>query len=163
MISIIPFEQQFQDQLVSLILNIQQLEFNVPITAEDQPDLFIIDDFYRKDGGEFWVAVSEGKVVGSIAVIKIGNNAGVIRKMFVRKEFRGKEWGIAQRLFDSLILYCHANAIDAVYLGTIDRLQAAIRFYEKNGFSTIEKRALPTDFPIMSVDNVFCKLSIQQG
>jgi GNAT superfamily N-acetyltransferase len=162
MISIIPFGQQFQDQLVSLILNIQQLEFSIPITEKEQPDLFMIDEFYRKSGGEFWVAVSEGEVVGSIALIKIGNNAGVIRKMFVQKEFRGKEWGTAQLLFDSMILHCQEKDIHAVYLGTIDRLQAAIRFYEKNGFSIVDKSTLPADFPIMPVDNVFCKLSISQ-
>ena len=161
MIEIRPFTDSFQDQLVKLILDIQQLEFNVPITAADQPDLFIIDDFYRKNGGEFWVAVSDEKVVGSIALIKIGNRCGVIRKMFVAKEFRGKDFGIAQKLFETLITYCKEHDIDSLYLGTINRLEAALRFYERNGFETISKESLPSDFPIMPVDNVFCKLTIK--
>lgn len=161
MIQIIPFKNEFQDQLVKLILDIQQLEFNVPITAADQPDLFTIDDFYRKSGGEFWVAVADGKVVGSIALIRIGNQAGVIRKMFVAKDFRGKESGIGQRLFDHMLAYCTENHITNLYLGTVSQLAAALRFYERNGFITISKEDLPADFPLMQVDNVFCKLTIQ--
>jgi N-acetylglutamate synthase-like GNAT family acetyltransferase len=162
MIEIIPFRKEFQDQLVKLILDIQQLEFNVPITAADQPDLFTIDDFYRKNGGEFWLAVSENKVVGSIALIRIGNQSGVIRKMFVAKDFRGKESGLGQRLFDTLLAYCVEKEIATLYLGTRSQLEAALRFYERNGFVTVPKESLPNDFPIMQVDNVFCKLTIEQ-
>jgi putative acetyltransferase len=162
MINIIPFRKEFQDQLVKLILDIQQLEFNVPITAADQPDLFIIDDFYRKNGGEFWLAVSENKVVGSIALIRIGNKSGVIRKMFVAKDFRGKESGIAQRLFDHMLNYCTQKEVTTLYLGTVSQLAAALRFYERNGFMTISKESLPEDFPLMQVDNVFCKLTIKK-
>jgi len=35
-----------------------------------------------------------------------GHNAGAIRKMFVKKEFRGKETGMAQRLLGTLIDHC---------------------------------------------------------
>ena len=161
MIEIIPFRKEYQDQLVKLILDIQQLEFNVPITAADQPDLFIIDDFYRKNGGEFWLAVSENKVVGSIALIRIGNQSGVIRKMFVSKDFRGKESGIAQRLFDHMLDYCKQEDVTTLYLGTVSQLAAALRFYERNGFVTIAKESLPVDFPLMQVDNVFCQLTIK--
>ncbi|GGB82941.1 GNAT family N-acetyltransferase [Dyadobacter sediminis] len=162
MIQIIPFHKDFQNQIVDLILNIQQIEFQIPITAGEQPDLFIVDEFYRKNGGQFWLAIHKGQVVGSIALIRIGNHAGVIRKMFVQKEFRGKEFRIAQLLFDTLEDYCVTSGIRTLYLGTIDRLSAAIRFYEKNGFEKISKEALPEDFPLMPVDNVFCRLNIRK-
>jgi len=161
MIQIKPFHEDFQNQIVDLILNIQQLEFQIPITVEEQPDLFTVDEFYRKNGGEFWLATYQDKVVGSIALIRIGNHAGVIRKMFVQKEFRGKEFRTAQLLFDTLEDYCTASEIRTLYLGTIDKLSAAIRFYEKNGFEKISKEELPVDFPMMPVDNVFCRLEIR--
>jgi putative acetyltransferase len=163
MIQVIPFHKNYQNQIVDLILNIQQVEFQIPITAEEQPDLFIIDEFYRKNGGEFWLATDQDKVVGSIALIRIGNHAGVIRKMFVQKEFRGKEFRTAQLLFDTLEDYCTAFDIRTLYLGTIDKLSAAIRFYEKNGFEKISKEALPEDFPLMPVDNVFYRLKSFQS
>jgi hypothetical protein len=42
-----------------------------------------------------------------------------------------------------------------LYLGTIERLQAAIRFYERNGFTYLPKQDLPASFPIMAVDTHF--------
>jgi N-acetylglutamate synthase-like GNAT family acetyltransferase len=151
----------YSQQIVDLIIPIQQIEFGVPITLADQPDLLDIENNYHATGGNFWGALHEGKVVGTIALISIGDNKGVIRKMFVNKDFRGKELGIAQKLLDQLVAYCRANGISDLYLGTVDILKAAIRFYERNGFVTIAKQDLPATFPIMSADNVFCHLEIR--
>lgn len=163
MIEIVPHQSRFEDQVANLVLNIQQKEFNVPLTVADQPDLFTVDSFYRENGGEFWIAVEDdSRIVGSIAVIRIGNGNGVVRKMFVQKERRGKEFGIAQSLYDRLTKYAATVGIHSLYLGTIDRLHAAIRFYEKNGFQLVDKTELPADFPIMSVDNRFFKCVLSQ-
>lgn len=147
--------------LVDLILSIQQFEFGIPITLEDQPDLLDIENFYRLPGGNFWAAFYEGKLVGSIALIKISESEGVIRKMFVNKEFRGKEYGLAQLLMNRLVEYCASVGITDIYLGTVDVLKAAIRFYERNGFEFLDKSELPATFPLMRNDNVFCHLSLK--
>ena len=160
MIKIQPFENQDTDQIVNLILNIQQNEFQVPITINEQQDLLNIPSFYQHGKGNFWVAKSEGEVVGTIALIDCGENVGTIRKMFVKKEFRGKEFGIAQRLLDILEASSRENDITNLYLGTLERLQAAIRFYERNGFTLIEKHNLPSVFPIMAVDTHFFEKKI---
>ena len=155
MITIQPFENQDTEQIVKLILNIQQNEFQVPITINEQQDLLDIPNFYQQKKGNFWVAKHENEVVGTIALIDCGENIGAIRKMFVKKEFRGKEHGIAQKLLDILVESAQENQITNVYLGTLERLQAAIRFYERNGFTLIEKQNLPSVFPIMPVDTHF--------
>jgi putative acetyltransferase len=160
MITIQPFENQDTNQIVNLILNIQQNEFQVPITINEQQDLLNIPSFYQHGKGNFWVAKSEGEVVGTIALIDCGENIGTIRKMFVKKEFRGKEYGIAQRLLDILESSSRENGITNLYLGTLERLQAAIRFYERNGFILIEKQNLPSVFPIMPVDTHFFEKEI---
>ena len=49
-----PIKNEYSAAAVDLILSIQQKEFNVPITLEDQPDLLAIDRFYYTDGGCFW-------------------------------------------------------------------------------------------------------------
>ncbi|AZA54846.1 GNAT family N-acetyltransferase [Chryseobacterium sp. G0201] len=146
--------------IIDLILNIQQKEFNVPITIEDQPDLLQIDDFYFAKGGSFWGAFINGELVGTIALVKFDEKSGAIRKMFVKKEFRGKEHNIAQKLLETLISYCNENGIDELYLGTVSILKAALRFYERNHFTIINKESLPAKFPLMSADNVFCYLNI---
>jgi putative acetyltransferase len=160
MITIQPFENQDTDQIVDLILTIQQKEFNVPITINEQPDLLNIPTFYQQNQGNFWVAKHEGNVVGTIALIDCGENIGAIRKMFVKKEFRGKEFGIAQKLFDILNEAAKQAEMTNIYLGTLERLQAAIRFYERNGFTLIEKGNLPKVFPIMAVDTHFFEQKI---
>lgn len=151
----------YSKEIIDLILNIQQKEFNVPITIEDQPDLMQIEDFYFANGGSFWGAFIDGELVGTIALVKFDEKAAAIRKMFVKKEFRGKEYGIAQKLLETLITYCQKNRIDEVYLGTVSILEAALRFYERNHFIRIEKEQLPSKFPLMNADNVFCFLNLK--
>jgi len=101
-----------------------------------------------------------GFIVGSIALMAVGHGAGVIRKMFVRKEFRGKELSIAQRLLDTLVGHCREHGIGDLYLGTVDRMKAAHRFYERNGFRPIRMEDLPSYFPRMKTDNLFYHLHL---
>jgi GNAT superfamily N-acetyltransferase len=155
-----PIGDSYSEQAIDLILTIQQKEFNIPITIEDQPDLLQIESFYAEAGGNFWGAFVNGELVGSIALVKFDERAGAIRKMFVKKEFRGKELNIAQELLEVLITFCHKNGIDDLYLGTITVLKAAQRFYERNHFVKIEKGNLPDKFPLMSADDIFYHLHI---
>lgn len=148
------------EQIIDIIIPIQQIEFNVPVTLEGQPDLLDIETNYHQTGGNFWGAYVNGEMVGTIALIAIGGNAGAVRKMFVRKQYRGKELGIAQLLLETLITYCKQQNINAIYLGTIDVLKAAHRFYEKNGFTQLSKTDLPKSFPLMGADNIFYELHL---
>ncbi len=147
-------------QIIDIILPIQQIEFNVPITLEAQPDLLDIETNYHQTGGNFWGAIYNEQLVGTIALIAFGNNAAAIRKMFVLKEYRGKELGIAQLLLNNLIDYCKRNNITDIYLGTVEMLKAAHRFYEKNGFTRLAKQDLPESFPLMAADTIFYQLHL---
>ncbi|MBV8326771.1 GNAT family N-acetyltransferase [Chryseobacterium sp.] len=158
---ILPIGDSYSEQAIDLILTIQQKEFNIPITITDQPDLLQIESFYRKAGGNFWGAFVDHELVGSIALVKFDERAGAIRKMFVKKEFRGKEFNIAQVLLEVLISFCRDNGIDDLYLGTITVLKAAQRFYERNHFTKIAKDELPALFPLMSADDIFYHLNIR--
>ena len=159
---IIPIENQYTAAVIDLVLNIQQKEFNVAITLEDQPDLLNIKDFYYASGGQFWGAFIDNELAGTIALIKFEDHKAAIRKMFVKKEYRGKEFSIAQQLLETLVDFCRENQIDDLYLGTVSILEAALRFYERNHFVRIEKETLPKAFPLMSADNVFCHLQLKK-
>lgn len=154
------YDKKYQQQVIDLILNIQQNEFNVPVTINDQPDLFDVGNFYCSRNGNFWIVVDNNNVVGTIALIDIDNNQSCLRKMFVHKDYRGKEKGTAQLLLDTLIDWCKEKDIREVYLGTIERLEAAVIFYKKNNFVEVDKKTLPENFPIMKVDTHFFKLVI---
>ncbi len=147
-------------QIIDLILPIQQLEFGVPITLEGQPDLQDVDGFYYANGGRFWGAVIGDQLVGTIALMVCDGPIGVIRKMFVAKDYRGKETGIAMRLLEQLLTHCHALGISDIYLGTVEMLKAAHRFYERNGFKTIAVAQLPSSFQRMKPDTIFYHLHL---
>jgi putative acetyltransferase len=161
MITYKTFEPSHESQLIAMITNIQQNEFQVPVTLADQPDLQTIPTFYQVKNGQFWVALhNDTEVIGSIALIDCGKNVGCIRKMFVKAEFRG-EYGIAQQLLDILTTHAQSYHITDLYLGTVAKLKAAIRFYERNGFSPVEKNDIPSVFPFMAVDTHFFGKKIQ--
>jgi N-acetylglutamate synthase-like GNAT family acetyltransferase len=154
------YAEPYKEQIIQQILKIQVEEFGVPITIKDQPDLESISTFYQKGTGNFWVAKSDNQVIGTIALLDIGNSQCALRKMFVAKEYRGKEKGVAQRLLTALIDWCKSKKITEVYLGTVATYLAAHRFYEKNHFQEISPSELPESFPRMTVDTKFYKLSL---
>ncbi|MBN8879014.1 MAG: GNAT family N-acetyltransferase [Sphingobacteriales bacterium] len=158
-----PLNNTHCQEIIDLILPIQQIEFNVPVNLESQPDLLDIETNYDATGGKFWGAFYGEKLVGTIALIGIGHKGGAIRKMFVRKEWRGKEHGIAGHLLEILIGYCKANDITDLFLGTVDLLNAAHRFYEKKGFDRIAQEDLPSYFPRMKADNMFYHLHLHHS
>lgn len=155
MLTITPFKEAQTHDVIDLILKIQQEEFGLPITADDQPDLKEIPAFYQTGKGNFWVARVQEKVVGTISLLDIGDGLGALRKMFVHPGHRGAEHGVASGLLQTLFAWCRSRNVTEVYLGTTDRFLAAHRFYEKNGFSTIKKSDLPISFPVMAVDSRF--------
>lgn len=152
------YTDAYKQNVCDLILNIQSKEFGIPITIEQQPDLNNIPGFYQTNGGNFWIAKDDGKVVGTIALLDIGNNQGALRKMFVDEAYRGKD--IAKRLLDNLFAWAKQKAFNEIYLGTTEKFVRAQRFYEKNGFVEINKSHLPAQFPIMEVDVKFYKAQV---
>jgi putative acetyltransferase len=154
-----PYSEKYKADIASLILKIQNNEFNVPVTLNDQPDLLDIQNFYFKNNGGFWLAIENEKLIGTIALIDIGGQVA-LRKMFVHADYRGKEKAIGQALLNYLIDWCRQKCITEIYLGTVEQLHAAKRFYVKNGFEKIEKNRLPENFPLMQVDTEFFKLKI---
>ncbi|MES9994629.1 GNAT family N-acetyltransferase [Desulfovibrio aminophilus] len=160
-IRIEPFAPEHQDGVVDVILTIQRKEFGLPITLEDQPDLLDIPGVYRRDKGNFWVALFGGEVVGTLALLDIGSHQGALRKMFVRADRRGPVPGLAARLLAALLDWGRGNGFRDIFLGTTSRYLAAHRFYEKNGFVRVDREALPPAFPIMQVDTIFYHLGLE--
>ncbi len=152
---IIPFASTYQNQVIELILTVQQKEFNIPITAKDQPDLGDIPGFYQKGVGNFWIAVNNGRVVGTLSLKDIGNCQAALRKMFVHPDFRGPAFGTAKALWEGALVWARIQGISEIFLGTTEKFLAAHRFYEKNGFVPIKKERLPSRFPLMPVDTKF--------
>jgi N-acetylglutamate synthase-like GNAT family acetyltransferase len=159
--SIAVYTDDYKQSVIDLILHIQTEEFNVAITAANQPDLQDIPGYYQHDAGNFWVAIANNTAIGTIALSDIGNQQGALRKMFVHKDYRGKDYGVAQALLNTLLSWAGKKELQEIFLGTTDKFHAAHRFYEKNNFQRVPVDSLPANFSRMAVDSIFYKLILK--
>jgi N-acetylglutamate synthase-like GNAT family acetyltransferase len=155
-----PFEIGDADGLAALVLGIQQGEFGIAISYEDQPDLQDVAGYFRRARGGFWVAAAGSEIVGCVGLVDLGNRQGALRKMFVRADHRGSNKSVAQRLLATLLGHGRAAGIRRLYLGTTEKFRAAHRFYERNGFTRIAEAELPADFSRMALDTRFYALDL---
>ncbi|MBI1244104.1 MAG: GNAT family N-acetyltransferase [Alphaproteobacteria bacterium] len=161
MVEIAKFEPKDQPSAAAMVVEIQNKEFGVAITYEQQQDLIDPAAFFRKGAGEFWVArTPDGDVVGTIGLVEFAPGEGALRKMFVRADHRGSTHGIAQRLLDALLAHARSKRLQMVWLGTTALFKAAHRFYEKNGFSLVDEAELPPAFPRMKPDTRFYRIAL---
>lgn len=156
------YDRKYHQHVTDLILHIQRNEFEVPITREEQPDLNSIETFYQKGTGNFWIAVVDTKVVGTIALIDIGNSQVALRKMFVHERYRGAPNYTGQLLMNVAFEWMREKNVNEVILGTLDRFVAAQKFYLRNGFIEVLKKDLPSNFPAMRLDNRFFKKQMRE-
>ena len=67
------YSGKYDDEIISLILDIQNNESKINLSLEEQPDLLTIHDSYQKNGGEFWIALDQGRVIGTLGLMKKDN------------------------------------------------------------------------------------------
>ncbi len=138
---IIKYEQKYQPQIISLILHIQNEEAKINLHIEDQPDLLDIPKYYENNGGEFWIAIENDEVIGTIALMNYGNGNGVLKKFFVRVDRRSQKVGLA--LYQVFMQKVKEDGYRRILLDTPSVAEASHRFYEKSGFVRISKSDLP--------------------
>ena len=100
---------------------------------------FDLDDIasnYLQNGGAFYVGIMDRKIIGTSAVRRIDNKKCEIKRIYVRKEFRGR--GFGRELFLKALEFAGQNYSVAV-LKTDARLTDAIGLYLKNGFSVVKE------------------------
>lgn len=149
-------------QIIAMIENIQKHEFSLPIT--DDINLCILkteEHFYYHNSYNFWYAVdNNGVIIGSIGLKKIDNQSAEIKKFFVDQRYRGK--GVALKLIALLCKAATKHEFNSLYLGTVDKLEAAKAFYKKYGFIKTTKQQLPIGFSICNLDTDFWKIAVQE-
>lgn len=156
-ISTLSTSRPLRKKIVQMITTIQREEFFLPVTETlNHCVLKAEQEFYYNNSYNFWYVVdAKGTLVGSIGLKKIDETAGEIKKFFVIPSYRGK--GVAQKLMHVLLKAASKHNFDFVYLGTVDKLEAAHRFYKKSGFIPIPESSLPEHFEKCSLDSLFFK------
>ncbi|MBD80129.1 MAG: GNAT family N-acetyltransferase [Crocinitomicaceae bacterium] len=138
------FNRKDQAELAEFVLAIQNGEFKLGFSTEEQPDLINTEQFYKSGG--FWIVREDGKIIGSIGLQRLNSECGILRKLFVDKEKRGSELNIAQRLFDRLLSEAQSLKLKYVILDTPSVAKASHKFYLKNAFKEITKADILYEF-----------------
>lgn len=129
MIEIIPFSIEHSAAFRDLNLEWVSTLFRVEAHDEEQlshPER-ILDD-----GGEIWLAQSDGEIVGTGVLFCEGEGRYEIAKMAVRPDMRSQ--GIGGRILDMLIRRFQERGGKRLWLQTNSRLKNAIALYRRFGF-----------------------------
>jgi GNAT superfamily N-acetyltransferase len=79
-----------------------------------------------------WIAECEGRVVGSVFVVKVSDTEAKLRLLYVEPEMRGT--GLGRRLTQTCIAFAKERGYQTLSLWTNDILHAAKHIYQTTGF-----------------------------
>jgi N-acetylglutamate synthase-like GNAT family acetyltransferase len=88
--------------------------------------------------GRIWIAESEARIVGSIAIVRLPERVAQLRWFLVHPEARGL--GLGQRLIAGALEYCRELKARSVFLWTLNELSAAAHLYRRAGFCLTEQK-----------------------
>lgn len=161
MIEIRTYVPEDTEEIIKLVLHCQNDGTRPYVTVDDQPELLHIQEKYLDSGGNFWVAVDQGKIAGSIGLMNCGNGCGVLKKFFVYEPYRGEPYHLGRQLYATLLDFAGKQNIKNLILDTPKNTARAHKFYEKAGFQKIEKNCIPVsyDYPYEDSDFYFLELS----
>ena len=128
---IIEYKNEYKYDIRELISSIYRDEFEITV-GEDE---ILNEDLYKyiKEGGIFLLAVDEdNNLLGTIGGRIVNDETLEVKRMYVKKEYRG--YGIAQELLNNLESFAAENGFRYLVLGTYERMERAIGFYQKNLF-----------------------------
>lgn len=106
--------------------------------AWEDPQLGSLYDAYQDNASAYWVVEKDGGVVGGCGIAPLEHADGVceLQKMYCLQEARGT--GAARALLHKALEYA-SRYYHTCYLETLSNMEAANKFYLKNGFKSLEE------------------------
>tara|TARA_R110002073_G_scaffold114291_11_gene251486 strand:- start:1718 stop:2680 length:963 start_codon:yes stop_codon:yes gene_type:complete len=129
-VDIVPFHVKYRQDWYDI--NKQWIETYFELEEPDLVNLNQPEKNILAEGGEIYFALSEGQVLGVVALKHHGDNIFEVSKMGVRPEARGL--GVGQKLMDTVVDRFYARGGGKLFLETNHQLAPAIALYEKSGF-----------------------------
>lgn len=152
------YSGKYDEEIISLILGIQNDEAGINLSIQEQPDLLDIRRSYQQNGGEFWLALSDGKVIGTLALMLKEQHCAIMKKFFVNKAFRSQKSGLA--LYNELLAFANKAGIKHIILDTPSVAHASHKFYEHAGFCKISTEELPVPYTYPDRDSILYMLDL---
>lgn len=147
--------------MVDLILRIQNEEAGIDLSLQEQPDLLDISASYSQSGGEFWIALEEERVIGTIGLLRLDERCAALKKFFVDAQYRTQ--GVGRSLYQELLRFAHSRQLRFLILDTPAVATASHRFYERAGFRPVTRTQLPTAFSYPDRDSRLYLLELSQS
>jgi putative acetyltransferase len=136
-------------------LNRQWLEEYHLMEPAEEGQLADPQKHFVECGGQIFVALHNGQVVGTCAVLPHSVEELELAKLTVASEFRGQ--GLARRLVERCIAHARERGVRRIVLVSNSQLHPALRLYESLGFSYC---AVP-EAPKYAVADVCMVLSLE--
>lgn len=109
---------------------------------------------YALPDGRLYLDISDDGIArGCIALRKLSDGKGEVKRLYVRPEYRGN--GIATALVERIIEDARDIGYKELYLDTLPELESAVRLYKSFGF---EETGQYNDSPVDKT--IFMKLSL---
>lgn len=151
---ITPYQNIHQSGIDDMMQEIA-LEFDEEISSKPTHTTPLVPDAY-------WVTLMNEQVIGTIGIVMVKNEFAILKRMMLKRSFRGKAFGISQLLLQTVLDWCVQNNVNQIYLGTMHQFKAAQIFYEKNGFQRISETELPSTFLTNPLDAVFYQRKLDE-
>jgi molybdopterin-guanine dinucleotide biosynthesis protein A len=133
-IEIAPFEAKHAEGFAVLVANTLR-EFGFEHDPELDRDLDNPTGTYVA----LWIATAGDEVAGSVALRDLGDGAYELKRMYLRSAHRGR--GVGKRLLGTALDWARAKGARVVRLDTTERMIAARRLYESEGFVRVPGEA----------------------
>ena len=138
-VEIVDYQPTFHDDFKRL--NYAWIEQYFQIEAADRQSLEHPDDKILNTGGHIYMALQDGDVVGTCALIRLDAETYELVKMAVAETARGK--GIGFRLGQAAIAKARELGAKTLFLESNTVLEPAIRLYQKLGFRKVVGQPSP--------------------
>jgi N-acetylglutamate synthase-like GNAT family acetyltransferase len=89
---------------------------------------------------------SAGAIVGTIGLMRLRDDLGVMKKFFVAADYRGRDRGVARALYERFVESAKGKGVTQVILDTPSAAVRSHAFYRSVGFVQIDRSALPMSY-----------------